>query len=815
MISNLTDLKREFQERAIRSSLNVECPADGALNAQIAIVAEAPGESEVQKRLPLIGAAGHKLWSTLRPQGITRMECYITNVAKRQVAFTDDKRRAMNKNEQDTWNALLLWELSQLPHLQYVVALGNFALTALTGHTGITQWRGSVIPVVLPNGRTVQVICTYNPAMILREPKTEITFHLDVKKIRRVMEGKHKVPEIHTHINPSMKDAIEWIREMRHGNTPVSLDIETMTQETACVGLANNGSEAMCINWRELDHNRYSFDEERSIRQELNGLLRDERVRFIAQNGMFDLTWLWYKDRLRMHGVWFDTMLAHHCLYPTLPHNLGFITTQYTDHPYYKDEKDDWRAVGAVDDFWRYNGKDCCLTYLAHERMHRELEKAGLDQFFFNHVMAAQPVLARMTVGGVKLDMELKDKIREELIEDVNRRLSTFHEAVVAATGDDECRPNPKSPMQLSDLFFKRLKLVGRGASTNADNRRRIYQHPKTTREAKVVIDELDGYLKEHKFLTTYADMAVDPDGRARCTYNQTGVQSAPGRLSSSKTLWGSGMNLQNQPSRAYPMFVADEGYGLAYFDMAQAEARLVAYFADIALWKEQFERARIDGSYDAHRALASEMFSIPYDEVPADDRDDHGNITLRFVAKRCRHGLNYRMQADRLAQTTGLSISEAHRAFNAYHRATPELRQWWGRLEREVRETKTLYNAYGRRLIILERLTPEAMESIVAFKPQSTLGDHIVKVMYQCESDEAWPHDARMLLNVHDALIAIAPLGKIRKCLSIMKRYAEQPIIINGEELIIPADCKESFADETGLHRWSNLKKVKKEDLL
>jgi uracil-DNA glycosylase family 4 len=561
-ISNITDLRTEFTRRALQAGLSIDCPMDGTFNAQIAVIAEAPGESEVHKKLPLIGASGSKLWQSLRPYNISRMDCYITNVSKRQVAFSDKGRDSINKGELGLWNELLLWELSQLPNLKYVVALGNFALSALLGHQGITQWRGSVIDAVLPNGRVVKVLCTYNPAMILREPKTEITFRFDLKKLQRVIDGKFKVPQITTHINPSYDDAIGWINQMRQGSSPVAFDIETMAQETACVGLANSGSEAMCINWRTNEANRYTLDEERNIRLSLSGLFQDPKVRLVAQNGMFDITWLWFKDRIRVPRVWFDTMLAHHTLYPTLPHNLGFLTTQYTDHPYYKDEKDDWRDVGDIDAYWQYNGKDCCLTWLVHEREHRELEASQLSKFFFDHVMQAQPILARMTVGGVKIDTELKDEIRSDLLEQVAVQLQEFHNSVRDATGIDGYNPNPKSPVQLSELFFRHLKLVGRGTSTNAENRERMRKHPRTGEAAKRVLTALDAYAKDHKFLTTYAEMEIDPDGRARCEYKQTGVQQAPGRLSSSKVMWGSGMNLQNQPSRAYPMFVADEGMG-------------------------------------------------------------------------------------------------------------------------------------------------------------------------------------------------------------------------------------------------------------
>ncbi len=809
-------IKTAIKDKASEVGLSADCLSDGSINSEIAIIAEAPGESDISRKVPLIGASGSLLFQILRKSGFQgRMDFYLTNAVKRHVSFGSDKRHPMNRHEQELWNDILLWELQQLPNLKYVVALGNFPLSALAGVDGITHWRGSVLPVTLTNGRTVQVLCTYSPSMVQRDPKTEVIFRHDLAKLRRVVDGKFKVPQIETDINPTFDEAMEWINDLHedaidHG-IPISYDTEIVSMETACVGLANTGERAVCINWRTMDQHTYTTEDERKLRQRLALLFSDKRVKFIAQNAMFDNVWMWYKDKLRVHATYLDTMLAHHTLYPVLPHNLGFLTTQYTDHPYYKDEKSDWREKGDINDFWRYNGKDCCLTWLIAQKLERELKYEGLDKFFFGHVMRLQPVLTRMTVAGVKMDMQLKDSIRSALIDDVQHKLSEFHNAVAEATGEPDTRVNPNSPAQLSDLFFRQLKLVGRGTSTNAANRQRMFDHPRTSDEAKTVITRINEYAHEQKFLSVYADMEVDPDGRARTEYKQTGVQSAPGRLSSAKVMWGSGMNLQNQPQRAYPMFIADEGCSLGYFDMAQAEARLVAFFADILLWKEQFERARIDGTYDAHCALAAEMFGVPYDEVPTYDRDPvTHDVTIRFTAKRCRHGLNYRMAADRLAQTTGLPLGEATKAYNTYHRITPELRRWWSALEKEVRDTKKLYNAYGRRLLILERITPEALESIVAFKPQSTLGDHVCRVMYQAESDDAWPSHARMWLNNHDALIVQAPHAQVKTALSIAGRYAEAPITIKGEQLIIPADYKISQPDEDGVHRWSTLKKVK-----
>jgi DNA polymerase I-like protein with 3'-5' exonuclease and polymerase domains len=233
--------------------------------------------------------------------------------------------------------------------------------------------------------------------------------------------------------------------------------------------------------------------------------------------------------------------------------------------------------------------------------------------------------------------------------------------------------------------------------------------------------------------------------------------------------------------------------------------------------WIEDYERARLDGKYDAHRALAAAMFKVPYDQVPSADEetlpDGTRRKTIRYTAKRCRHGLNYRMAADRLATTTGLPVHEAQAAWEIYHRTSPEVRRWWGRLESEARRDRMLFNSYGRRLFIQGRLDDEkTLESIVAFRPQSTVGDKVSRVIYLCEDDDQWPHDARMLKNIHDAVTALCRIDDAKRCLSIIKRHMEEPILVRGDlpPLIIPADLGMAEPDEQGIRRWSTIKKIK-----
>jgi hypothetical protein len=81
--------------------------------------------------------------------------------------------------------------------------------------------------------------------------------------------------------------------------------------------------------------------------------------------------------------------------------------------------------------------------------------------------------------------------------------------------------------------------------------------------------------------------------------------------------------------------------------------------------------------------------------------------------------------------------------------------------------------------------------------------------------------------MNIHDALVALVPISKVDLCLSIMKKYMEEPIIVKPSmpPMIIPADLgvakpghyekdregKPVFVEVPGeLRRWSTIQKVK-----
>ncbi|CAB4197535.1 PolA DNA polymerase I - 3'-5' exonuclease and polymerase domains [uncultured Caudovirales phage] len=818
------DMQAEIQRRCDAIGLQLECAGSGSPTAKYVIISEAPGDTEVQSKIPLIGNAGRYLWQELAKIGITRNQCYVTNVVKRKLAkSSDSKDEAISIGELAHWESILRYELSNLVNGKYILLLGGYACKAIAGYSGVEKWRGSTFTYAKDAGFGTdgRLLITYNPAYILREPSKELAFKSDIGRFKRIIEGRYKEYKIEPIINPTVKEATDYISRLRNEKLAVSFDIETINQETACIGLTNDNHTGMCIAFRDSERSVYTVPEETEIRIAIARLFADPNVRLIGQNGNFDAYWLWIKDRLRIKNVYADTLLAHHTLYPALPHNLGFLTTQYTEHPYYKDEVDTWRTVGDINKFWEYNVKDVCITRRCWEKMDQELASAGLKDFYYGHVMRLQPHLVQMTANGVLVDDTLREKINTDLTAQLDIQRDKIHELIYVATGDPNYPITDKtlnSPKQLAKLYFTDLKLQGRGKKTDEKNRHAMSMHPSTSPAAREMLKSIDEYRKEYKFVTTYTRSKTDEDGRWRCEWKQYGVQSAPGRLSSAQTLIGTGGNLQNIPGRAKEMFIAPRGYGFVYFDLKQAEAMYVAYKWKVKRLMANFDRAMVDSSYDIHRANAVDIFKVKYEDVPTYDFDDQHRPTLRYKSKRCVHGLNYRLQPDGLAQSAQIPLLDAMRAHRLYHSAFPEVSAAWSSLIDKAIKEQRLYNAYGRRWILLERVegNEEALKSIVAFDPQSTIGDKVCRTMYLCHDDPEWPRDsdgnlrACISINIHDALVALAPLQDMNKVMRIMIKHAQEPIMIHDKPLIIPAEPGLSKPDKTGIHRWSTIEKVK-----
>ena len=657
-----------LQKIATQNGLMIECGSTGNKNAEVVILLESPSESDVKLQVPLSTASGSMVFKILDKYNIKRNNCYITCAIKRKLPMFQDKFK-LDGTELLNWRNILETELADMPNIKYILCLGKYAMQIFNNEKSIVDWRGSIVDYDLHSYKgykKVQLCFTFNPTMVFREPKWEVIFKFDLYKFYLLHSGQYREHQINAIINPTAPEALKYIYKIQNEKKPFALDIETIGNEMCCIGLANDIHEGICINFRDNNKNTYSVKDEINIKKAICRLLIHPDSKIVTQNGSFDNSWLGFKERFPIFKCHFDTLLAHHTLYPRLPHNLGFLTSVYTMHPYYKDDGKTWKEGGDIDQYWRYNVKDVCITLAAYYKLLEELKQQKLDNFFFNHVMRIQPHLVNMCVQGVKVDLDLREQINKQLIQDIDDIKNKFMEKVKEAFPRipfDDFNMNSVKDMGMLVYGFMKMPNFTDKRKVDEENIEKFINRETTPEEYREILRLYLQYKKEVKFHSTYIETKIDDDGRIRCEYKQYGTINAPGRLSSTSVLWGSGTNLQNQPQRSQQMFIADPGYGFLYFDLKQAEAKVVAYGWNVTKLKDAFDLCSKDPNMDVHRMNASNIFKVPYDQVPSYDRHTYGKTTddpkrdgettLRYLGKRCVHGLNYRMQADRLATTT------------------------------------------------------------------------------------------------------------------------------------------------------------------
>lgn len=104
---------------------------------------------------------------------------------------------------------------------------------------------------------------------------------------------------------------------------------------------------------------------------------------------------------------------------------------------------------------------------------------------------------------------------------------------------------NINSNKQMCDYFYNELGLKAfvRGGSPSVDDKALAQI---TRRDRNPIAKMLQDYRGLAKLKSTSLEVLLDEDNRMRCSFNPRGTWT--GRLSSSETVFGTGMNMQNIP---------------------------------------------------------------------------------------------------------------------------------------------------------------------------------------------------------------------------------------------------------------------------
>ncbi|MBA3239838.1 MAG: uracil-DNA glycosylase [Acidobacteria bacterium] len=147
---------------------------DGPVAATIAVVGESPGLPDIESGKPFMGPAGQMLERILASIGLARRDCFLTNTVK-MISNGDE----MTADVLNFFTPFLHREL-RVVRPSVIISFGNTPTRALL-HTKkpISQLRGE-----FHDYQGMQLMPTFNPAYLLRDPTKKREVWEDMKKVR-------------------------------------------------------------------------------------------------------------------------------------------------------------------------------------------------------------------------------------------------------------------------------------------------------------------------------------------------------------------------------------------------------------------------------------------------------------------------------------------------------------------------------------------------------------------------------------------------------------------------------------------------------
>lgn len=567
---------------------------NGNFSSNLMFVGEAPGKEEAGQGTPFVGSSGRLLGQLAYSSGLlssspsedlsprqmqefwAEAPVLLTNVARERPPSNKIDNFFLNKTqakknfveevlgrypstEVREGMELLYDEIDkQRPHV--IVAFGNTSLWALTGHTAVTSWRGSVLESIPIRGRTYKVIPTIHPALVLRRMDWKQLLAHDLRaRVAPELKRGPEIPQIEYNFitKPSYEEAVntlEWLLSRLDNGEQLRLasDIETYWGQIACEGIAWSTRDAISIPivtrehpysyWPDPDQEAYLIWKIKRIHQHPNALIVGQNFNYDRQ--YFAKIWGFWSS------VYMDTMTAHHTCWPSMKKSLEFLSSLYADiHVYWKDESKEWDQKIGEEQLWIYNCKDVCVTYEVSEKLEDVIDARGIRENYEFQMRMRDHVL-RAWARGIKYDVHKREQVRQQLQAEIERYQQWF----IDFLGTDKLNPKAKayyfdSDTQLKEFLYGIMK-VKKVISKKTGN-------PTADKEALPIIAKREPLLKDfcqflgeyrslRVYMDTFVSAKIDRDGRWRMEQDVDGTETF--RFASRKDGFGIGQNTQNLP---------------------------------------------------------------------------------------------------------------------------------------------------------------------------------------------------------------------------------------------------------------------------
>lgn len=396
-----------------------------------------------------------------------------------------------------------------------------------------------------------------------------------------------------------------------------------------------------------------------------------------------------------------------------------------------------------IDDAVKYAAEDADITLRLWQQFKPSLHKKRVTRVYETLERPLVPVLADMEMAGVKVDRDTLSRMSNAF----SQKMAQLEDEIQELAGT---KFNIGSPKQLGEVMFDQMTLTLPDGKLPKKGKNGAYSTGADILEDLATIHDMPRRVLDwrqlSKLKSTYTDSLQDhinPDtGRVHTSYSIAGANT--GRLASTDP------NLQNIPIRTEDgrrireAFVATPGHTLVSLDYSQIELRILAHIADIDALKDAFR----DGQ-DIHATTASEMFSVPLDEMTPE---------VRRQAKAINFGVIYGISGFGLARNLRIPRKEAQGFIDRYFERFPGIRTYMDDTVAFAKENMFVETLFGRRIN-----TPEinnrgphagfAKRAAINAPIQGTAADIIRRAMIRMP-DAIAGMPAKMLLQVHDELL-------------------------------------------------------------
>jgi len=507
------------------------------------------------------------------------------------------------------------------------------------------------------------------------------------------------------------------------------------------------------------------------VRDILNPLFSDEKIGCVGQNIKYDLTVL-TRHGMEVAGIAGDPMIASYLLDPgRRSHKLEVLAESILGYRMITYEEVTGKGKDQVtfdkvplEQACRYSAEDADITLILDSKLNPRIEEEQLDSLYRTVELPLIPVLARMEINGVAIDVPYL----KELSKVMENRLIELEQRAFELAGHEF---NVNSTQQLAQVLFDEIGIKpGKKTKTGFSTDSTVLAELASEHDLPGVILE---YREAAKLKSTYVDALprqVNPrTGRIHTSFNQ--MVAATGRLSSTNP------NLQNIPVRTEEGRKIRRGFipggkdrVLLCADYSQIELRVLAHLSGDQSMIEAFTRG-----VDIHTETASRLFRLAPEEI---------SIGHRSRAKTINFGVLYGMGAHRLSRELKIPFQEARQFIEDYFDRFPQIRQYIEHQIDQAREKGWVSTILGRKRKLPEinsanRAQRQNAERMALNTPiQGSAADLIKVAMIEVDRKlrEKFP-EARMIIQVHDELVFDVPGSQADKVGELVRGVMEKAV--------------------------------------